>query len=217
MIFLNHPLLFYMLPEINLNYKNFGIAVIFSLVLALIILSFSLYLGKNEFFLLLNTDLGRAADYFFLCFTNCGDAALWSVWLIIIFTTKRQSLSPLILFSFILTTIFTQAFKYIFLPVEARPSTAFTDLSQIHFVKGVTLHSINSFPSGHTATAFTFVLLIALTVKRIDIMFLAFIVAIFVGYSRIYLGQHFPLDVGAGIIVSVCSVSLALMSQRRLK
>jgi membrane-associated phospholipid phosphatase len=44
-------------------------------------------------------------------------------------------------------------------------------------------------------------------------MFLAIIVALLVGYSRIYLGQHFPLDIGAGIIVAICSVSLAVLVQ----
>ena len=81
-------------------------------------------------------------------------------------------------------------------------------------VEGVTRHSIHSFPSGHTATAFTFVLLIALTVKTLDVLTLSFIVALLIAYSRIYLGQHFPLDIGGGIIVSICSVSLAVFVQK---
>ncbi|HKG68268.1 MAG TPA: phosphatase PAP2 family protein [Segetibacter sp.] len=81
-------------------------------------------------------------------------------------------------------------------------------------VKGVTLHSIHSFPSRHTATAFTFVLLIALTVKRLDVLILSFIVALLIAYSRIYLGQHFPLDIGGGIIVSIGSVSSSVFVQK---
>ena len=81
-------------------------------------------------------------------------------------------------------------------------------------VKGVTLHSIHSFPSGHTATAFTFVLLITLTVKRLDVLILSFIVALLIAYSRIYLGQHFPLDIGGGVIVSICSVSLVVFVEK---
>lgn len=196
---------------INLNYKNFRIAIAISLVLAAFILGLTFYLGKIESFLLLNNDYGKAADYFFEYFTNLGDGLLWIVWLAGIFITKRKQLLPLIVSAFILTTILTQFFKYVILPDEARPSKAVSDISQVHFVEGVELHSINSFPSGHTATAFTFVLLIALTVKRKDIMFLAVIVAVLVGYSRIYLGQHFPLDVGAGIIIAACSVSLSVL------
>lgn len=198
-------------PQINLNYKNFRIAIVISLVLAAFILGLSFYLGKSESFLLLNNNYGKAADHFFEYFTNLGDGLLWIVWLAGIFITKRKKLLPLIVSAFILTTLFTQFFKYVILPDEARPSKAIADISQVHFVEGVEIHSINSFPSGHTATAFTFVLLIALTVKRKDVMFLAIIVAMLVGYSRIYLGQHFPLDVGAGIIIAACSVSLSAL------
>ncbi len=205
-----------MSQNFNLNYKKFLFSLIISFVLATIVLWLSYHIGKNEFFLLLNTDLGRASDYFFQYITNLGDGLLWIVWLIVI-VKKRKVLLPLIISSFILTTLFTQIFKYFILPNEKRPSTAITDISQMHFVEGVTLHSINSFPSGHTATAFTFVLLIALIVKRLDILLLSFIVAILVAYSRIYLGQHFPLDIGGGIIVSICSVSLSIFVQKGIE
>lgn len=198
-----------MLLSNNLNYKNFKIALSISIALAVLILLLSFYIGKSQFFLLLNNNFGIAADYFFEYFTYMGDGLLWIVWLVVVVLTKRKQLLPLIISAFVLTTIFTQIFKYIILPDEARPSTAIADLSQVHFVKGVELHSINSFPSGHTATAFTFVLLIALTTKR-NFLLPAFIVALLVGYSRIYLGQHFPLDVGAGIIVAICSVTCSL-------
>jgi membrane-associated phospholipid phosphatase len=95
-----------------------------------------------------------------------------------------------------------------------RPSSAITNGSFIHYVTGVEVHSINSFPSGHTTTAFTFVLLIALTIRHKSFMLLAIIVALLVGYSRIYLGQHFPLDVGAGIFVAIASVAPSLFVQK---
>jgi membrane-associated phospholipid phosphatase len=41
-----------------------------------------------------------------------------------------------------------------------------------------------------------------------------FLMALLTGYSRIYLAQHFPLDVGAGMITAVISVYLSLRIQQ---
>ena len=198
----------------NLNYQYFKVAIIISLAIGLAMLGLSFYIGKDQFFLLLNNDMGLPADFFFNYFTYVGDGLLWVVWLIAFLATKRKNLLPLLLSAVAFTTLFTQICKQVILPYEARPLEAISDQSLVHYVKGVTVHSINSFPSGHTATAFTFVLLISLLVKRKYLMTLSFTAAILVGYSRIYLGQHFPLDVGAGIMVAICSVSLSVLVQQ---
>jgi membrane-associated phospholipid phosphatase len=202
-----------MLRSVNLNYKNLKLATAVSFLLALLILALSFTFGKYEFFLLLNANLGVFSDYFFEYFTILGDGLLWVVWLIIIFKTKKREVLPLILSSFVLTTFFTQILKHLVITHRARPSIAINNISDVHLVEGVTVYALNSFPSGHTATAFTFVLLIALLVNRFVIIEAAIIIALLVGYSRIYLGQHFPLDVGAGILVAICSVHLAIPFQ----
>jgi len=42
---------------------------------------------------------------------------------------------------------------------------------------------------------------------------IGFVYMLIVGYSRIYLAQHFPLDVGAGMIAGLLSVYFALRLQ----
>ena len=84
---------------------------------------------------------------------------------------------------------------------------------KLHLVNGVDVHSYGSFPSGHTATAFTFALLIALLIPSATVSITCILIAIIIGYSRIYLSQHYPLDVAAGMIVAVFSVTLAVLFQ----
>ena len=53
-----------------------------------------------------------------------------------------------------------------------------------------------SFPSGHAIYAFMMATLLAKWVPRYRIIF--YIVAAFIGWTRIYLGVHFPTDVVVG-------------------
>lgn len=87
------------------------------------------------------------------------------------------------------------------------------DLSLIHIVKGVELHSVDSFPSGHSATVFCFYLLACLFFNKKWIVIAGLIFALLVGYSRIYLAQHFPRDVAGGMLVAVISIVLSIKIQ----
>jgi len=60
-------------------------------------------------------------------------------------------------------------------------------------------YSSRSFPSGHTNTAFSAAAFLVLLFGRRFL--LAFLAAFLVGYSRIYLGVHFPLDVFCGALL----------------
>jgi undecaprenyl-diphosphatase len=62
-----------------------------------------------------------------------------------------------------------------------------------------------SFPSGHTAAAFS----VAIATSGVSPTLLPplLLVAIVVGYGRLYLGVHYPLDVGAGAAVGMLTGS----------
>jgi membrane-associated phospholipid phosphatase len=88
---------------------------------------------------------------------------------------------------------------------------------QVHTIAGVEVHSTSSFPSGHTSIAFTYALLMAFLLKRKFWTIFFPMVAFFVGYSRVYLAQHFVTDVLAGIVVGITSSFLALVMYQRFK
>lgn len=61
----------------------------------------------------------------------------------------------------------------------------------------------NSFPSGHTTLAFAAAATIAMQHKQWYIAVPAYLWAASVGYSRMYLGKHYPSDVLAGAAVGI--------------
>jgi len=71
---------------------------------------------------------------------------------------------------------------------------------------------MNSFPSGHTATAFAFACFVWMQVRGTRsawIGWLAWGLAVLIGISRIYRGVHYPSDVLAGAVIGVlCCLSL---------
>ena len=75
-------------------------------------------------------------------------------------------------------------------------------------VDGVKMNLWLSFPSGHTTTFFVLffsisIILCAETIKGKNILSLfCFLLATFGAYTRIYLSQHFALDVFAGILIA---------------
>ena len=198
----------------SLNYRNFKTGLLLSILAALLLFIISYAYGKNNFFLLLNTDLGNGADHFFTFFSYLGDGLLWIPLIVYFIYKEGKKLLPLLITSFALTTAFTQACKYLIVPDELRPTAAITN-AFIHTVQGVTVHATASFPSGHTATAFVFYLIFCLVFENKLWLIAGLLYALIVGYSRVYLAQHFPFDVAAGILVAIVSVILSLFVQNK--
>ena len=48
------------------------------------------------------------------------------------------------------------------------------------------------------------------------VLLAGFLYALICGYSRIYLGQHFPLDIAGGIIAALLSVALSIQIRKKL-
>jgi len=98
------------------------------------------------------------------------------------------------------TSISAQILKYIF--DTPRPLLYFQDqVGRIHLVKGVEMLRVHSFPSGHTVSAFTIGVIFTYWSKNKAWGPLFLLIAIMVGYSRMYLSEHFFEDVTAGSVI----------------
>ncbi len=64
-----------------------------------------------------------------------------------------------------------------------------------------------SFPSGHAATSFAAATILSLAKPRLAPLW--FLLALAVGFSRIYVGVHYPLDIVGGAVLGIV-VALAL-------
>ena len=88
-----------------------------------------------------------------------------------------------------------------------RPFVAHPEIHPLYAV-----HS-SSFPAGHAATAFAGATVVAFMAPRAAP--LLFLVAALIGYSRVYVGDHYPTDVLAGAAIGVV-VGLVAVAAARL-
>ena len=191
-------------------------AQIGSLALALLLFSLSLLLGRENLFLSLNINLGWWADQFFSVFTQLAEGWIWIPYLIIVFGWFKKDF-VFILLNFLTSTLLTQLPKNYIWPDVNRPIASGIPLSKIHTVTGVEVHTYNSFPSGHTATAFSLLFLTVYFFPNKKVFWIAAIYALLCAYSRVYLGQHFPIDLAGGIIAAILSFQLSLWLRNKIK
>lgn len=163
--------------------------------------------SKAELFLTLNYTRLPIFDRFFQYFTYIGDGWLFFAFavLVLFFHIGKGIMA---FTSFALSGLIAQVLKKIVFSDALRPAGYFGDRALIETTDGTALNVFHSFPSGHTTTAFAMFFLLTILVRQKAYGFLFFVFAFLVGYSRIYLGQHFPEDVFYGSLVGVFSTGL---------
>ncbi len=179
-----------------------------ALVLFIITASVTICLdNKIDEFIKLNPVHDRGLDILFIGVTFLGDG-LFSLLVacIVLLFWKDYKLAIHIVIAFIASGILAQVLKNMVL--EPRPRTLIEPGLYNYFLAGVTRKGFNSFPSGHTTSVFSLATILALHAgKKGWGMFFLFI-ALLVGYSRIYLGQHFLPDVTAGALLGTATAIL---------
>jgi membrane-associated phospholipid phosphatase len=161
--------------------------------------------GKGTPLIFINRYHDNLLDYFFVCMTYVGDGLFAVVFLlgILFFVNIRKAI--VVTLTFLLLVVAVQGLKFTF--SEPRPLVYFYGTPGLHYVSWIEIHSLNSFPSGHTAQAFCFALCVCFYAQKRHAILL-FALAALTGLSRMYLLQHFPIDVFVGSFVAVAITTL---------
>jgi len=148
-------------------------------------------------------------DQFFKYATQLGDGLVLGILALgLLLTNYFKFFQALIAIA--IQTVLVHLFKQWLAAGEPRPKTYFVDrINELNFVEGVKVNAFDSFPSGHTASAFTLSFILILLLKNPYLKMVAFIMAIIIGFSRVYLLQHFMIDIYIGSVFGILAVLIA--------
>jgi membrane-associated phospholipid phosphatase len=169
-------------------------------------LIFLLAQGKAGSFIYLNPYHRNILDTFFIYFTYLGDGVFAITICVIYLLMRRWSRACQLISAFVVSALLAQILKNIF--SMPRPKQFFPPGQYPYFIDNVTHIGFASFPSGHSTSVFALATLLALFDKNKKGNVIYLLVAVAVGYSRIYLGQHFLGDVLTGSFIGVLTAVL---------
>lgn len=181
------------------------------LLIGLILLAF---IEQGQVILFFSDHRTVWGNAFFRNITKMGEEVtyLLALAVLLVYRLRYALIVPLI---GLLVTLVSLLGKSYFL--HHRPSIYFKDsLSEINLVDGVhLLTGQNSFPSGHTMSAFAIYGFLAFLLprKKSWVVIFFFLMAVGVGLSRMYLVQHFLKDVVAGAFTGTLLILLVFYLQ----
>lgn len=151
-------------------------------------------------------------DFIMPLLTNFGSLIAWAVICGILFIfggEKGRKVAVLGLAALFISNVIVYLLK--FMVAEPRPFIALPNVDLL-----VSENEVYSFPSGHTASSFAAAVIIGLKYKlnfrgkSYGLIYPLLAFAGVIGFSRVYIGVHYPLDVAFGAIVGILSALLVL-------
>ena len=194
---------------IRLYHQNKTLFILYFIILIICSYVLLAYL-KIEIHIFINEQHSSFLDLFFKYITFLGSGVFF-VLLSLAFAIIKFRISIALFLSYILSGICVQLCKRVIFTEMERPVKALKGIYDLYLVNGVDMHLYKSFPSGHTATAFSLFIVMAFISNNRYIKLVCLITATLVGYSRIYLSQHFLIDVWAGSIIGLVSAIITYL------
>jgi len=153
-----------------------------------------IYAWDARIFLLINNGLANQyLGWLFNILTRLGSTLSVFTIGVLLYLYQRRREGTLILASLVIGT-------FVALPLKLaipRPRPFFTIPSTILFDR----EAGSSFPSGHAMRAFAFAFIASKLRPKLTIPLYLF--AALIAFSRVYVGQHYPLDVSAGTLTGI--------------
>jgi len=155
----------------------------------------------------INGFVGGWGDYFFKNITELGNGTIVFILVPFLFI-KDINTAVRLLVAFALSTLVVWLFKFGIFTDAPRPLAVFNEAHiPIKTVAGIRTHLHNTFPSGHSTTVFTILSCVAFSCKTNRLKILCLLTAALIGFSRVYLSQHFLQDVACGALIgTICSL-----------
>lgn len=214
--------------NVIINYSKLKLSLLVLPVLLLLIIALFLYSQdcfstlkyieiQKEYFYAINHYLGQFPSLMYNL-TQLGDASVFLSFLIILVVYAPKTWEA-ILSASLFSALFSKILKSLFSvprPAEALDHDTFT-------IIGRTLPGFSSLPSGHSITVFMIiaVLLFAFMPKKLTskIFWVAslLIAGLFVVFTRVGVGAHYPLDVITGSIIGYLAGLLGIFFCRKYK
>lgn len=162
-----------------------------------------------------NSHNSPSTDVFFTYATYLGDGAFFVIVCVILLIYNRR-VGAVAFASFALSSLMSLFLKLVVFPERLRPLKFFEHSTyQYRVIEGLNIYSYNSFPSGHTISAFAVFSLLAFIDDRRGQGWFLLLLATLTGYSRVYLFQHFVEDAYVGSLIGTAATTLVYLVLRR--
>ena len=157
---------------------------------------------KGQEILFLNDLHNPFFDFVFKYTTRLAELPLF-IFILVVVIRFSFGMGFVLLTNCSLTFLIIQLLKKVVFESHVRPALFFSGSVELNFVQGIQTAYYHSFPSGHTAGAFALFTMMAFFVKDKRWGALFIFLSLMVGLSRMYLLQHFLVDVMAGSAIGV--------------